>query len=259
MRQMNLPPFPRTIEISDFEYFLRTRLGQTICLWPEQAFPLLCYMCYPNDPEPRDDLYRTLWQWAEASETARPTIPPKLGRIQHEWLRVADIFHHFCDLLKGEHQEHRGGPSVGKAITLVEENTESRGTGAATLWKLWAKYKDVAHLISAAALICADARNRFPKPLSGPFDLDPEHFLPLHLTMLMPDLVLAVGMEFERLGLIIVSDTRDELALDPNTVWRIRPEMNVVPFPLHIRKLRLQDLVVLDERRAGNRGRANRI
>ena len=61
MRVMNIPPFPRKIEIPDLEHFFRTRLSTTVVMWPEQALPLLCFMCFPNDEAARDDLLRTLW------------------------------------------------------------------------------------------------------------------------------------------------------------------------------------------------------
>ena len=42
------------------------------------------------------------------------------------------------------------------------------------------------------------------------------------------------------------------------TVWRIPIDVNVVPLPPLIRKLRLQDILVLNNRRAGTRGRAHK-
>jgi hypothetical protein len=77
------------------------------------------------------------------------------------------------------------------------------------------------------------------------------------MTMLMPDLVLAVGLEFERVGLSAVPHVRTEPILDPAAVWRIPPDVNVEPLPPPVRKIRAQDLVVLNNRRAGNRGKAN--
>src|SRR6516165_12786453 len=72
MRVMNIPPFPRKIEIPDLENFFRTRLSTTVVMWPEQALPLLCFMCFPNDEAARDDLLGTLWSWQDASQPARP-------------------------------------------------------------------------------------------------------------------------------------------------------------------------------------------
>jgi hypothetical protein len=98
MRVMEIPGFPRKIEIPDLHNFIRTRLSQTVVMWPEQAIPLLGYMCYPNDAEAREDLALTLRRWPEASEDAPPTIPRKLEWIQKDWLRVADVLHLLCDL-----------------------------------------------------------------------------------------------------------------------------------------------------------------
>ena len=53
MRVMEIPGFPRKIEIPDLDNFIRTRLSQTVVMWPEQAIPLLGYMCYPNDLQRR--------------------------------------------------------------------------------------------------------------------------------------------------------------------------------------------------------------
>jgi len=63
MRVMEIPRFSRQIEILDLENFVRTRLSQTVVMWPDQAVPLLGYMCHPNDPEARDVFVRMLWRW----------------------------------------------------------------------------------------------------------------------------------------------------------------------------------------------------
>jgi len=253
VRGINIPPFPRKFENPDLENLFRTRLSTTVVMWPDQALPLLCYMCFPDDEAARDDLLRTLWSWQDAVEPPAP--PKKLGRIQFDdWLRVADIFHLYCDLTGGRHQKQRGGPSIGKAITLASAKAKNWGTGKSKLWELWTAYKDVAHLVTAASLICREVRNRYSASPPGPFGLNPTQFVPFQMAMLMPDLVLAVAMEFERYGL--GSEARPEPAFDLDTLWRIPADINVAPFPPLIRKLRTQDLAVLNARRAGNRGRA---
>jgi len=250
---MVIPPFPRQIEIPDLEYILRTRLSETRVMWPGQAIALLGYMCHPVSEAARETFTGILRSWADHSESGRPAVPDKLGRIQANWLKVADIFHLYCDLIGGRHQERRGGPSIGKAITLVSANAKSRGTGDANLWKLWTAYKDVAHLVTAATLICAEVRNGYRGRPPGPAGLNPTQFVPFQMAWLMPDFVVAVAMEFERYGL--GSDARPEPAFDPDTLWRIPSDINVVPFPLLIRELRPEDIIVLNNRRAGNRGR----
>jgi hypothetical protein len=255
MRVMEILGFPRKIEILDLHNFIRTRLSQTVVMWPEQGIPLLGYMCHPNG-EARKDFVLTLRSWPEASEDDPPVIPAKLGRIQQDWLRVADVLHRLCDLAEGRHQARRGGPSIGKAITLVEGIAKSWGTSAASLWKNWSTYKDVAHVVTAATLICAETRIVSRNQPFGPLGLSVNQIIPFQMAMLMPDLVLAVALEFERHGLSVVPHARTEPALDPETLWRIPPDINVAPFPLPIRKMRAQDLKVLNNRRAGNRGKA---
>jgi hypothetical protein len=192
---MEIPCFP----------FVRSRLSQTVVLWPEQAKTLLGYICYPNDPEARDALVLTLrsW-WQEASNDGAATIPDGLGRIQHNWLRVADILHLHSDLIAGQHQVRRCGASIGKAITLAAANAKSWGTGVSNLWKVWSTYKDVAHLVAAATIVCSHARIMFRNQPFGPSGLKFNQLGPFQMTMLMPDLVFAAAIEFERVCLSVV-------------------------------------------------------
>ena len=227
MPVMEIPRFRDEIRISDLESFYRFRLSQTTVLWPDQAIPLLGYMCWPNDPAVRGELVLQLRNWSGGSQA----VPPRLARIQHEWLRVTDIFHTYYDLCQGQHQQGRGGPSIGKAVELVEANAKSWGTGAANLWSLWDKHKDVAHLVTAATLVCGDVHTRSGNKPFGPFGLQVDQFGPFQMTMLMPDLILAVGLEFERHGLKRIPSGRSEPKFDPDTLWRIPPDINVVPLP----------------------------
>ena len=252
MRIMEIPGFRGHIEISDLDNFYKSRLSQDVVLWPEQAIPLLGYMCWPNDPKRRDQLMRTVRSWPEGSVQ----IPNRLRGIQHKWLRVADVFHLYFDLAEGNHQERRGGPSIGKAVTLADANAKSRGTGASRLWDIWAAYKDVAHLVTAAVLICADVHQRVPKEQIGEFGLPVNQFMPFPLAMMMPDLVLAVALEFERFGLSQIPHGQTNSTLNPDTLWRIPSDINVTPVAPPARKIRTEDLAVLNPRRAGNRGKA---
>jgi hypothetical protein len=255
MRIMNIPRFRQKFESADLETLFKARLSQSIVLFPEQAIPLVCYMARPNDVAARDETFRILKSWPEGLED----VPPRLARIQHEWSLVADIFHWFCDLIDGQHQQRRGGPSIGKTITLVEANAKNRGTGAATLWLLWDRYKDVAHLVTAATLICADARRKACNEAFGPLGLKLDQFGPFQIAMLMPDLVLTVALEFERRGLSHIPHGRTEPVLDHKTLWCIPQDINVAPLSPPQRRIRSQDKVILNARRAGNRGRANKL
>jgi hypothetical protein len=212
-------------------------------------------MCHPNDETARQNLMGIVRGWPHHSGPGEPPVPDKLGRLQVNWERVADIFHVHCDLVDGRHQERRGGPSIGKAISLVAANANSWGTGAANLWKLWGIYKDVAHLVTAATLISFEARKRYYARPLGPFGLSVTQIIPFQMTLLMPDLVLAVALQFERRGLGTTSNVCAESALDPDTLWRVPADINVVPITPPTRKLRQRDVIVLNNRRAGNRAR----
>jgi hypothetical protein len=259
MRVMEIPPFPRKIEIPVIENLIRTRLSNAEMVSPQHAIPLVGYMCWPNDEVARADLEGTLWGWLDASQGVQPAIPARLGRLQVNWARVTDVFHTYCDLVDGRHQERRGGPSLGKAIELVEKKATNRGTSQSKLWELWKAYKDVAHLVSAATLISLEARRRYYARPLGPFGLSATQIIPFQMTLLMPDFVLAVAMEFEPHGLGGTSNVRAESAFDPDTLWRIPTDINVVPIPPPMRPLNSQDIDILNNRRAGNRGRAKQL
>lgn len=115
-------------------------------------------MCQPNNPEARQILQHTIRSWGDPSRTGPATVPRGLGLIEKDWNRVADIFYLHSDLLEGQHQTRRGGASISKAITLVQASTKARGGSAASLWKKWSAYKDAAHLVTAANVVCREAR-----------------------------------------------------------------------------------------------------
>jgi hypothetical protein len=70
------------------------------------------------------------------------------------------------------------------------------GHEAASLWKAWSTYKDVGHLVAAAALICEEARVWYRHRPFGPHGLSFSQLSPFPVAMLMPDLFLAVALEF---------------------------------------------------------------
>jgi hypothetical protein len=254
MRFMDIPRFELKIEIADFDFFVRSRLSQSTVLKPEQALPLVGYMGWPNDTNARAASVRTLRGWFEGSKS----IPARLRQIQTDWLRVADIFHLHCDLSAGGHQTRRGGASIGKAIELFAAQSKVIGSGKANLWNTWKTYKDVAHLVTAATIISDDAHARERTKPFGEFGPSPEQLQPLPIAMLLPDFVLAVGLFLQNYGLANVPQGREEPMLDPETLWRIRPDINVVPIAPPVRKIGRHGIDVLNARRAGNRGKSKR-
>ena len=251
MRFMSIPPFARKIEIPDFDFLIRRRLNQAIVIWPEQAIPLVGYMGWPNDPEARSASLAVLRGWAEGSRV----IPPRLRQIQTDWARVADVFNVHHDLTEGGHQRRRGGPSTGKAIAVVAGTVRARGAHSANLWRAWTEYKDVAHLVTAATIISADARQRAKVKPFGEFGFDADRLPPFTIAMMMPDFVLSVALSLQWYGLNSTPQSRDEPMLDPETLWRIAPDLNVVAVPPPVREINSQAIAILNARRAGNRGK----
>jgi len=245
---MKIRSFPGArMQITDLGSLIRERLMRDLVVWPEQAVPLVGYMAWPNDPIMRD-------RWLEAhrrdDESTISDLTRGLTIVQQHWARVADIVHLHYDLVHGWHQERRGGASVGKAISLIDANAKTKGTGTAKAWEIWKTYKDVAHLVTAAVLVSAEAKTQHQV---APFLLQP-----YRTAMLMPELVIAVAMTFENHGLQQVAHARTKPMFDPETLWRIPADINLTPLSPPVRKITKTDLTVLNARRAGNRGKANR-
>jgi hypothetical protein len=250
LRYMDIPAFEKAIEIADFEFFVRSRLNQAIILWSEQAFPLAGYMGWPNDPDARAASVRMLRDWPMGSKA----VPEGLRQIQTDWTRVADIFNLHYDLAKGGHQAKRGGASVGEAIELAAAQSKVKGTSKANLWETWKAYKDVAHLVAAATIIADYAlRTAKLKPFAES-GLALNQIQPLQLTLLLPDFVLSLALLIQSYGLSNVPPAREQPMLNPETLWRIRPDMNVSPIARPLRKIGRRGIGVLNKRRAGNRG-----
>jgi hypothetical protein len=249
MRTMQIRPFPGPrIQIADLETLIKRRLIDDLVIWPNRAVPLVGYMAWPNDAVARN-------RWLEAhrcnDKSAISKFARKLKIIQQHWARVADIVHLHRDLTQGRHQERRGGASIGKAISLIAANAKSKGTGTAKLWEIWKTYKNVAHLVTAAVLVSGEAKTRHR---TAPYGLKLHEFQPYRMAMLLPELVISVAMTIENYGLHFVAHGRSEPLLDPESLWRIPPDINLMPLAPPVRKITSTDLGVLNARRAGNRG-----
>lgn len=253
MRTIEIRPFPGSkTQITDLEFLVKTRLTHDPVLWPDQALALVGYMAWPGDSAMRE-------RWLKAHQCNDQSTINELSHglklIQQHWARVADIVHLHYDLAKGGHQKWRGGPSVGKAISLIAENAKAKGTGTAKLWEIWTTYKDVAHLVTAAVLVAAETQTRHR---TAPYGLRLYQFQPYRMAMLLPELVISVAMSIEDYGLNQVAHGQTEPMFDPESLWRIPGDINLISLPLPVRELTRTDLAVLNARRAGNRGKATR-
>jgi hypothetical protein len=252
MREMEILRFPREVKFAEVDYFIATRLTHGATHLTAQASALASYAWSPNDEATRRHIRQILQH--SGFDFARQTR--KAGRIQHEWQLVASIFHTWYGLEAGGHQERRGGASLSKAIAVVAAHSKGRGTSEANLWRLWQRYKDVAHIVTAACAVCRQVRLKFArKPFALP-GFTPTQFLPVQMIMLMPELVVAVAIAFERQGLEGAGHAQSELPLDPETVWRIPADINVAALSPPEKPIIKEYLITLNQRRAGNRGKA---
>ena len=253
MRFMEIPPFERRVDIRELDLLVRTRLGPGKMRWEEQALALVGYMAWPNDAEAREQSMSAIRGWRCGSEA----VPSRLRWIEIAWGRVADVLNHHYDLAKRSHPTHRGGPSLSKAVELVAALSKSAGTSNASLWEAWAKYKDVAHLVTAATIVTADARERAKIEDFKDCGIADEELRPLHIALLLPEVVLSVGLFLQNYGLETVPYSREESLFDPETLWRIKPDLNVTPLEPPVREINSEGIAILNARRAGNRGKTS--
>jgi hypothetical protein len=116
MRTMEIPGFPRKVEINDLEDLYRTRLQQKHELRAAIAIPLLGYMGWPNDASAREHAQNMPRAWLDGEEPSE--FLKQIPRMHQNWGRIADIVQLHHGLSEGGHQQRRGGASVGKAIFL---------------------------------------------------------------------------------------------------------------------------------------------
>jgi hypothetical protein len=183
---------------------------------------------------------------APLARFASAALHDEIGKIQIRWARVAHILHFHYDMTAGKYMQRRGGASVRKVIDLIAAQSRSKGRSAASLWTIWMEFKDVAHLVTAAVLLLADAKVRTGREgWSQPAELSA-----YRVVMLAPEAVLAIGKSLQEYGLDVEVYGREGPLFDPNTVWRIPDWVNVEPLPPPPRKLTTSDIRVLTARRA---------
>jgi len=248
MRSMSIPPFENCPEITDLSEFYKARLACGLSAAGPIGVQLLGYMGWPNDASARELAVASIEQWLQRGESG--PLPPKLRTIQQHWARFADIVELHYDMACGNHLESRGGASTGKAIYLTSKVARSKGTGIARLWTVWKSYKDVGSVVAAVAIICADIKQRHKQTGLG---IGLQQMLPFRTTLLMPELVIALGLTIEQYGL--QSDDGQIPLFNPEMLWRIPAGIGIAPLPMPERQLRPEDLSMLRARRAGNRGK----
>jgi hypothetical protein len=250
------------------------RLDEGVMAFPQVSHLLVAYAAWPNDRKARDQYMATnvgltvahlerrlalratmisggaqsmnlsgrsalelFGGWEAVAETALSALGDQLEKIQSKWLLVADIFHAIIDIAHEKRVKVRGGPSISKAIYLVEDAHELPGRSQLT--KSWSGFHDVAHILTAGAHLAHCGLERDDQRAGSI----------LSAILLVPDVVVALAGAFQQFGLTTIPHGRTTSILDPETLWRIPqshvPERLLLP----VRTLSQRQLDLLQERR----------
>jgi hypothetical protein len=269
---MNLPELPigpGSVDECVRLYF--NRLPADDALWPHVSLLLTAYMAWPNDEARRDScvatyLARFIQNSAQGTADHMPAAEaPKsldwvtfekfgglgavakpafdhliedIAQVQRRWLLVAYIFQMIVDMAHEDRIALRAGPSISKAIELCE--IERSMPGHSQLRKAWSDFRDVAHLISASALL---AHEGLAKAAAHEASI-------LKAIWIAPDAVLALAAGFQESGLQPKAVRKETSCLRPDKVWRIPPGLvPKKPFVV-FRRLTEEQLGHLSTRRA---------
>lgn len=267
MRGMNLPSLPAPpLTLDECLKIYAQQLEHGVMPFPRASQLMVAYLAWPNDRKQRDRWMATTLALfiAERDRTGSAAQPNlqlgdqsafelfgglrtvadvslvhmtrKLEPIQKRWLHVADILQMVVDIHHEERASISGGASISKAqdILLGYSSLPRR----ATLSKDWSDFRDVSHLITAAAAVaflCGDISNGASAVLTP--------------VLLVPEVVLALGLAFQEFGLTFKPYRQCEPILPSRTLWRI-PTTNQIPaLPIPVRRLSDPDLDYLVTKR----------
>jgi hypothetical protein len=196
---------------------------------------LVAYMGWPND-----DIKRNQWMTAvaatallqggntETSDQLQPVrllAEPALGAkateleaFQDAWTAVADVYQRLIDMATEEGLVLRKGPSITKAIDLCQLDKQY---SRAQLERFWSQYRDVAHLVAAAAFLTSSENARAGSIFSAAW--------------ISPDAVIGIADGMEMFGLFNKSHGATDTFLPSETTWRL-PEHCCKEKPFLVRR-----------------------
>ncbi len=265
MRVLNLPALPAAaVSGENWMEVYWERYTASLIPWPRVSASLMAYLAWPNDEERRNSFIATCltlfkladeappnWQelarFGGVAAIAKAAFIPLLGeimRLERKWLEVAEIFQLIVDMAFDDHAILRRGPSISKAIDLCE--LESGLRGHSQLRQSWSEFRDVAHLLAAAAVLdphsLVPAKNAGEAPILAPI-------------LGAPDIVLTLAYGLQAFGLTPKSIHKEQPFLQSDKVWQI-PSSHAPENPFVIfRDLAGNQLAFLGSRRVAKKGR----
>ena len=201
----------------------------------ETGLLLIGYMAWPNDEKLRNEWMATRLIVREAREQANRgasvgTDPEQFGGLDalaeaasselsrrltvqaEKWFAVADVFQVLVDLAYDDRVEEKASISSAKALCEIARGTLRRSQQS----RAWSEFRDVAHLITAAAHLAH--RGQVADP-----GTDAES--PINVVLHTPYAVVALAAGYQQFGLDFKPYRQKDTVLPPNTAWRIPDEL----------------------------------
>jgi hypothetical protein len=163
----------------------------------------------------------------------------QLDKIQPHWAKVADVLQIIIDIGYEKRIPIPGGASVSKAVEMLE--IEKAVPAQSRLRANWSRFRDVAHLITAAAYIAREGAERAPDQIA---------LATLTPVLLAPEAMLALALGFQAFGLIFKPFRQKASLLPAETLWRIPTMTGPEKLFLPVRRLTDDQLTFLAARRA---------
>jgi hypothetical protein len=278
MRAMERPPLPPPESVDQWLGLFHHRLDEGVMPFSQVSHRLVAYTAWPNDRKARDQYLATneglavahlerrlalpatvisagaqpmnlsgrsaledFGGWETVAETALSAVGDRLEKVQGQWPQAADIFHTIVDIANEKRFEVRGGPSISKAIDLV---ADARGLpGRSQLTKVWSRFRDVAHVLTAGAYLAGCMVERGEERARSI----------LSAILLVPDVVVVLAGAFQQFGLTTIPHGRTTPILDPETLWRIPGSHLPEALPLPVRRLTQRQIDFLQTRHASKK------
>jgi hypothetical protein len=210
--------------------------------WPEQeskrnswvaALTAQATIAHQNKTDTSSSVFELFGGTASLLQPALAALEADYLACEQKMTPVADIFLRLVDMHYEPKIKLRGGTSVAKAIGLCELDAD--GKSHAVLYRCWRDFKNVSHLIAAAAVIANKCQVRLFSAI-----------------WFAPDAVCAIAAGYQQFALSVTAHSRPDPLLSGHTIWRVPSHCHPAPPFLTYRRLSDDQIEFLNRRRAKN-------